>query len=73
LVAYIQTLPLTACEPEYSLSGFAGDLVDWAESNVTSNNVVVPVLQIFNVLLEADVLTGLPESERGSAWPVSAF
>ncbi|KIJ17787.1 hypothetical protein PAXINDRAFT_167765 [Paxillus involutus ATCC 200175] len=67
LVAYIQTLPLTACEPEYSLSGFAGDLVDWAESNVTSNNVVVPVLQIFNVLLEADVLTGLPESERGSA------
>ncbi|KIK93339.1 hypothetical protein PAXRUDRAFT_145292 [Paxillus rubicundulus Ve08.2h10] len=69
LAVYIRTLPLTASEPEYSLLGFAGDLVDWAESNVTSNSVVVPVLQTFNVLLEADALTGLAESERGSAWP----
>ncbi|KAF9241181.1 tubulin folding cofactor D C terminal-domain-containing protein [Melanogaster broomeanus] len=66
LAAYTQTLPLVASEPEYSLSGFAGDLVDWAQSNITSNNVVVPVLQTFNLLLESEVLTRLPESERGS-------
>ncbi|KIJ62569.1 hypothetical protein HYDPIDRAFT_157330 [Hydnomerulius pinastri MD-312] len=67
LAAYIQTLPLTSTGSEYSLSGFAGDLVDWTQSNLSSNNVVVPVLQTFNVLLEADALIRLPESERGAA------
>ncbi|KAJ7459837.1 TBCD protein [Mycena latifolia] len=51
----------------YSLVGLARDLLTYARSNVTSNGVVVPVLQTFNVLLEADALRRLPEDSQGEA------
>ncbi|KAJ7670233.1 TBCD protein [Mycena rosella] len=65
LVEYCRSLPLTAdAEPGYSLVGLAHDLLSHARTNFTSNGVVVPVLQTFNVLLEADALRRLPEILR---------
>ncbi|KAF8133796.1 TBCD protein [Boletus edulis] len=58
LANYTKTLPLTE---------FASDLVGLAESNLTSNNVVIPVLQTFNLLFEENALLSLSESERGAA------
>lgn len=69
LASYAKTLPLTAFSAtEYSLSEFANDLIDMAQSNPTSNNIVIPVLQTFNMLFEEDALVSLSESERGTAW-----
>ncbi|KAH0832066.1 hypothetical protein J3R83DRAFT_12974 [Lanmaoa asiatica] len=68
LASYTKTLPLTAfSEGDYSLSEFASDLVGLAQSNPASNNIVIPVLQTFNMLFEEDVLVSLSESERGAA------
>ncbi|KAJ6613342.1 TBCD protein [Mycena sp. CBHHK59/15] len=66
LVEYSRTLPL-AGDPEtgYSLVGLTRDLIGHARAHVTSNGVVVPVLQTFNVLLEADALRRLPEDAEG--------
>lgn len=38
-----------------------------ANRNLSSNNVVVPVLQTFNVLLESDVFEALPQDPTGLA------
>ena len=38
-----------------------------AKSNLGSNNNVIPILQTFNVLLEADALTSLGDDEEGLA------
>ncbi|KAJ6559228.1 TBCD protein [Mycena vulgaris] len=67
LVEYCRSLPLTAdaAETGYSLVGLARDLLGHARANFTSNGVVVPVLQTFNVLLEADALRRLPENSQG--------
>lgn len=60
------TIPLTASEPDrYDLRGLAQDLLSQAVQNTSSNNVVVPVLQTFNVLLEADVFEKLPQDPQG--------
>lgn len=52
----------------YSVSGLAGDLVEYALTHLRSNSVVVPVLQTLNMLFEADALAGLPESDTGAVW-----
>ncbi|KAJ7069814.1 TBCD protein [Mycena amicta] len=65
LVEYSQALPLDADDAEYHLLGLGKDLLGRARTNLLSNNVVVPVLQTFNVLLEADVLLRLSEDSRG--------
>ncbi|KAJ7780620.1 TBCD protein [Mycena maculata] len=68
LVEYSGGLPLAA-DPEmgYSLAGLASDLIGHARANLSANSVVVPVLQTFNVLLEADALRRLPEDSQGEA------
>ncbi|KAH9942878.1 ARM repeat-containing protein [Amylocystis lapponica] len=66
LVAYARTLPVTTTEiNRYDLRGLAQDLVTQATRNITSNNIVIPVLQAFNILLEADVFERLPEDSVG--------
>ncbi|KAJ7505351.1 TBCD protein [Mycena galericulata] len=66
LVEYSRTLPLAAdLETGYSLVALASDLLRHAKANLTANGVVVPVLQTFNVLLEADALRRLPEDSQG--------
>ncbi|KAJ7935612.1 tubulin folding cofactor D C terminal-domain-containing protein [Mycena leptocephala] len=68
LVEYSKSLPLAGdTDPEigYNLVELAGDLLSHARANFTSNGVVVPVLQTFNVLLEADALRRLQEDSHG--------
>ncbi|OBZ71620.1 Tubulin-specific chaperone D [Grifola frondosa] len=43
----------------------AYDLLAQASRNVASNNVVIPVLQTFNILLEADAFERLPQDPAG--------
>ena len=73
MVAWALEIPVTASEPDrYDLRGLAQDLLAQALTNVGSNNVVVPVLQTFNVLLEADVFEKLPQDPQGLTTYVDA-
>ena len=66
LVGWALTIPIAASEPDhYDLRGLAQDLLGQALQNTSSNNVVVPVLQTINVLLEADVFEKLPQHPEG--------
>lgn len=51
-------------ESIYDLESFVSNLLAIAEENPTSNNVVIPVLQAFNILLEGDVLLDLATAEE---------
>jgi len=50
---------------DYTLQGLVADLVAGAQSNLSSNTNVIPVLQALNALLEADALERLCYSEEG--------
>ena len=66
LVNYALQLPIvTDLSDHYDQRGLAHDLLAQAQKSVTSNNVVIPVLQTFNVLLEADVFENLPQDPEG--------
>jgi len=66
LVKFAQGLPLVKDQTStYSLSELVVDLIDHAKSNMTSNAIVIPVFQTFNILLEADVLRQLPDEVSG--------
>lgn len=71
LVAYAQSLPVRNSdkggegEAAYDLYGLTADLLAQAKRNLTSNNVVIPVLQTFEVLLEADVFEELAGDDDG--------
>jgi len=66
LVKFAKDLPLVNNPTStYSLSELVVDLIDHAKSNMTSNAIVVPVFQTFNILLEADVLSQLPNEASG--------
>ncbi|KAI0761942.1 TBCD protein [Trametes elegans] len=66
LVSYAAQLPISTNIPDrYDQRRLAGDLLVPAQKNVGSNNVVIPVLQTFNVLLEADVFENLPQDQQG--------
>ena len=63
---YARSLPLSRNgESGYGLRKLTEDLLSRTNGRLSSNNVVVPVLQTFNVLLEADALEGLYEDETG--------
>ncbi|KAI9058356.1 TBCD protein [Trametes sanguinea] len=66
LVNYALQLPVTTSERDrYDQRRLVRDLVNQAQRNATSNNVVVPILQTVNVLLEADVFESLPQDTEG--------
>ncbi|KAI1789614.1 ARM repeat-containing protein [Ganoderma leucocontextum] len=66
LVAWALKIPVTAAELNcYDLRELAQDLLCQALQNIGSNNAVVPVLQTFNVLLEADVFERLTQDRQG--------
>lgn len=68
LVNYAKTLAVSNDDPtKYSLRGLVGDLIAPASRNLLSNAIVIPALQTFNVLLEADALEPLYEDEQGLA------
>ncbi|KAI0251997.1 TBCD protein [Lactifluus subvellereus] len=66
LVTYAKKLPVDANGGgNYSLQALIADLIAEAKSNLSSNSKVIPVLQALNVLLEADALERLCDSEDG--------
>ncbi|OSD07226.1 TBCD protein [Trametes coccinea BRFM310] len=66
LVNFALQLPIATSERDrYDRRSLARDLVTQAQRNATSNNVVVPILQTLNVLLEADVFESLPQDAEG--------
>ncbi|KAI5983473.1 armadillo-type protein [Pisolithus albus] len=67
LAAYVRELPVSSDRNGYSQASLARDLIEHAMKHMTSNNVVVPVLQTFNMLLEGDAIARLPESGTGAA------
>ena len=55
--------------PAYSLPSLIQDLADHAKAHLNTNAIIVPVLQTFNCLLEADTLQRLsrhPNNLNGS-------
>ncbi|KAK0201710.1 tubulin folding cofactor D C terminal-domain-containing protein [Desarmillaria ectypa] len=65
LSAYAQSLPASGQTDAYDLVTFANGLIKYAKANLGSNNIVVPVLQTFNVLLEAGALERLSSDDSG--------
>lgn len=65
MVGYARSLPVSAPGATYDLTSLVDDLIDYARLHITSNTVVVPVFQTFNVLLEADVLGALSGHPEG--------
>ncbi|KZT73795.1 ARM repeat-containing protein [Daedalea quercina L-15889] len=66
LVGYARGLPVSATQSgRYDQCRLAQDLVTQASRNLASNNIVVPVLQTFNVLLESDVCEELSDDPAG--------
>ncbi|KAK7469200.1 hypothetical protein VKT23_003691 [Stygiomarasmius scandens] len=66
LVAFVNSLPLHKTETcKYSLLDIVDDLLRQVKKNMAVNSVVVPVLQVFNVLLEGDALRLLQDDGEG--------
>lgn len=65
LVAYAKELPIQSTEDAYGRLNLVMDLLNHARSNLGSNATVIPVLQTFNVLLEADALEDLVGHDEG--------
>jgi len=66
VVAYAQALPITSSDPSgYDLVSFVGDIVAHANSHLTQNAIVIPVLQTFNILIGGDALDRLAENSEG--------
>ncbi|THV05301.1 ARM repeat-containing protein [Dendrothele bispora CBS 962.96] len=67
LVAFASSLPLhKAASSRYSLLDIVDELLQHMRTNTTANSVVVPVLQVFNVLFEGDALRLLQDDEEGT-------
>jgi len=66
LVKYANSLPPINAGAPYDQRRLANDLLGIVEENPSSNNIVVPVLQAFNVLLEADIVVALAELDVGA-------
>ncbi|KAH9922790.1 ARM repeat-containing protein [Epithele typhae] len=66
LVGWASKLPVATYEPDrYDLRGLVRDLLAQAMVNTASNAAVIPVIQTFNVLLEADVFEELQHDVEG--------
>ncbi|KAJ3549188.1 hypothetical protein NM688_g5206 [Phlebia brevispora] len=55
LVSYTANLPVRSTDAPLDLCTLAGDLLADAKANPAINNIVVPILQCFSILLENDV------------------
>ena len=65
-MAYVQKLSVVSAESGgYDLRTLVADLLAQVRGSLSNNNIVIPVFQTFNVLLEADALEGLYEDDEG--------
>ncbi|KAG7443080.1 TBCD protein [Guyanagaster necrorhizus] len=65
LSTYARSLPASGPTEAYDLVTLANDLIKYAKANISSNNIIVPVLQTVNVLLEAGALEKLSSDDSG--------
>jgi hypothetical protein len=66
LVAYAQTLPVAADRiGAFDAISLVDSLADLGTRNFSNNNIVIPVFQTFNKLLEGDVIQRLSQHPRG--------
>ncbi|TFK40548.1 TBCD protein [Crucibulum laeve] len=66
LVKYVRQLPTTADRSNaYTVVTFVDNMIYHAKSRITSNAVVIPVFQAFNVLFEGDALRQLEDEPSG--------
>ncbi|KAG7088453.1 hypothetical protein E1B28_012444 [Marasmius oreades] len=66
LVSYIRSLPAYSADTSgYDAVTFAKDLYEHATANLTSNAVMLPVLQVFNILLEGDAFESVISFDEG--------
>ena len=66
LIAYAQTLPVAADTiGAFDAISLVDSLADLGTRNFSNNNVVIPVLQTFNKLLEGDVIQRLSQHPLG--------
>lgn len=65
LISYVQSLPVASEDGGYDMRGLVSDLLNQVKGNLSSNNIVIPVLQTFAVLLEADALEPLYDDTDG--------
>ena len=61
----MKSIPVTSEGDDYSVASFVDDLLDRATLNITSNAVVIPLFQTFNLLLEAEILHRLADDSDG--------
>ncbi|KAG6877463.1 hypothetical protein C0993_007080 [Termitomyces sp. T159_Od127] len=66
LISYVKLLPITSEDQGYDLHTLVEELTARAQSNLTSNTIVLPVLQTFNILLEGDALNKIFDDLMGS-------
>ncbi|KAF8655488.1 hypothetical protein AX16_003046 [Volvariella volvacea WC 439] len=68
LASYVQSIPIS--EPRGdgapTVKDLVTELLTTANANASSNNVVIPILQALNVLLDTDALRELSESPGGT-------
>ncbi|EDR13279.1 uncharacterized protein LACBIDRAFT_322818 [Laccaria bicolor S238N-H82] len=66
LVDYIEELPVSSDSTNsFSLLDLVNGLIERIKPNLSSNTIVVPILQTFEVLLEADGLRRLSDKPQG--------
>jgi hypothetical protein len=65
LLTYVRSLPVSPGQAGYDLNSLVDDLISNLKAHVTSNVVVVPILQTFNLLLEGDALYQLSDDPHG--------
>ncbi|KAF9454706.1 ARM repeat-containing protein [Macrolepiota fuliginosa MF-IS2] len=66
ITTYAKSLPISDSNG-YTLVDMVTDIIDMAKANPASNAVVIPLLQTFTMLLEADALRSLADYPEGTA------
>jgi len=61
---YAKSIPVVDGDG-YTLVDLVNDIMGTANRNLASNTIMIPVLQTFKILLEAEALEGLANIKKG--------
>jgi len=61
---YAKSIPVVN-DNGYTLVDLVNDIMGTANRNLASNTIVIPVLQTFKILLEAEALENLANTKKG--------
>ncbi len=67
LVAYTRTLPVAAADRTgaFDVITLVDSLIDLGKRNFSNNNIVIPIFQTINALLEGDAIQRLSQHPLG--------